>query len=456
MTAGKPDGPPRAESPAALRRAQGDPEQSRGAAARMGAGQLFAVSAYWFATNLLWGALLMIVIPSQMKLLAPARPAEMTGLLLGLGAIPALVVPLLVGPLSDRCTSRWGRRRPYMAVGVAVNLAGLAVVWAAGDARNLGLYFVGYLVVNIGNNIATGAYSGIIPDIVPERQRGEASGWMAGMSQLGTILGVFSAGLLLNARQVGASFIVIAISMTVFLLITVIGVRERPRQRPPDALGWLAFLKSLWVDPRQHPDFAWVWITRALVVMGLWTVQEYMQNYLTDVIGIGEDRKELIAGCVLGIGLICATFTGLLGGTLSDRVGRKRVVYVANTVIALACFAFLLSPSLSYVFVVAAVFGLGFGAYYSVDWALGCDVLPNKEEAAAKDMAVWHISMVLPQSIALPIAGLLLGAFGRTMTHTAIGDVAHYTRSGYTAIFSLAACFLLLGAILLRNVRGVR
>lgn len=423
---------------------------------RLRPGQQFAISAYWFGTNLLWGALLMIIIPSQMKLVAPGRPAEMTGLLLGLGAIPAVVVPLLVGPLSDRCASRWGRRRPYMVAGVAVNLAGLAVVWVAGDTRNLWLYIISYFVVNIGNNIATGAYSGVIPDLVPEAQRGEASGWMAAMSQLGTILGVLSAGLLMNARQVGASFVVVAVSLALFVGITVVGVRERPRREAAPPLDWRVFLRSLWIDPRKHPDFAWVWVTRALVVMGLWTVQEYLQNYLTDMIGIGEDRKELVAGYVLVTGLVCATITGMLGGWVSDRIGRKRVVYIANTIIAVACLAFLIPHSLPSVFVVTAVFGLGFGAYYSVDWALACDVLPDKQEAAAKDMAVWHVSMVLPQSIALPVAGLLLGAFGRTMTHTAIGEVAHYTRQGYTAVFALAACYLLLGAVLLRNVRGAR
>ena len=68
----------------------------------LSATQQFSISSFWFATNLLWGALLMIVIPSQMKQLAPTHPAETQGLLLGIAAIPALVVPLLVGPLSDR------------------------------------------------------------------------------------------------------------------------------------------------------------------------------------------------------------------------------------------------------------------------------------------------------------------------------------------------------------------
>lgn len=127
------------------------------------------------------------------------------------------------------------------------------------------------------------------------------------------------------------------------------------------------------------------------------------------------------------------------------------MVYIANCAVALTCFGFLLSHSLAMASIVAGFFGLAYGAYYSVDWALACDVLPNKEDAA-KDMAVWHISMVLPQTIILPISGLLLGSFGRTVTN----GVTHYSYAGYVAIFTLAAIFLLLGAFFLRNVRGVR
>jgi MFS family permease len=423
---------------------------------RLRSRQQFAISAYWFATNLLWGALLIVIVPSQMKRVAPEAPATAISWVMGVGSITALIVPLIIGPLSDRCMSRWGRRRPSMLAGVAVNLVGLAMVWLAGATRDLPLYVIGYLVTNSGNNIATGSYSGIIPDIVPESQHGEASGWMAGMSQLGTILGVFAAGRLMDAGQVGASFVLIAVCLVVFLLITVLGTREQPRDRAPDPMDWRRFLSSLWISPRRYPDFAWVWGTRFLVVMGLYTVQEFMQYYLTDVMGVPEDHKELFAGYVLGLGLICATVTGLIGGVVSDRVGRKRVVYVANTVIALTCFGFLFAPSLTWVYVAAAIFGLGYGAYYSVDWALACDVLPDKQGAAAKDMAVWHIALTLPQSVAIPIAGGLLAAFGKTMAETEIGAVAHYTRAGYTAIFTLAAGFLILGAVFLRNVKGAR
>jgi len=105
------------------------------------------------------------------------------------------------------------------------------------------------------------------------------------------------------------------------------------------------------------------------------------------------------------------------------------------------------------VYAVAVIYGLAFGAYYSVDWALGCDVLPNRQDAG-KDMGVWHIAMVLPQSLAPFLSGLLLTLGGSKAPSSA--GVTHYALSGYLMLFCVAAGLLALSALLLRNVRGVR
>jgi MFS family permease len=415
----------------------------------------FSVSVYWFATNLLWSGLMIVALPKHMEMIAPGNYAQSEGLLLALGAIPGLLVPLIVGPISDRCMSRLGRRRPYMAAGVAINIAGLALLWLAIKDLSLGLYYLGYLILNTGNNIASGSYAGLIPDVVPVAQRGEASGWMAAMTQVGNIVGILSAGIFVGKGLHGGFLGVVSGALVVCLGITLIGVREHPRTSLPGPLHWVEFIKRLWVDPHQYPDFAWVWITRALVTMGFYTVQPYLQFYLGHIIGVPYEQRVMTTAYVFIVILGFATITGLIGGKVSDRIGRKRVVYVANSVIAAACLAFPFGHSMQFVYIVSALFGLGYGAYYSVDWALGCDVLPNQEDAA-KDMAVWHIALVLPQTLTPPLAGLILAAFKGAPEIVDGKPVAVYAFPGYLIIFCLAAAFMLLGAILLRNVRKVR
>ena len=423
---------------------------------RLSAYRQFLLSAFWFAINLLWGGLLMIIIPSQIKHISPLAPAQTLGFILGVGAFPAVIIPLVVGPLSDRCRYKWGRRSPYMLGGTIVNLLGLWFIWFAGYKLNIWLYFLGYLVVQVGNNIATAAYSGIIPDIVPEAQKGEASGWMAMMSQLGTIAGAGVSGILMRYGHPGACFLFIGFSMAFFLWITVAGTKEKPLSAPPLRIPFRDTVRNLWINPRKHPDFAWVWITRAFVVMGLWTIQEYLQYYLTDIVHVSDKNKEIVAAELLICILLCASVTGIIGGVISDRIGRKKVVYASNIFIATLAISMPFVHTLSLVFALGSLLGMGYGAYYSVDWALVCDVLPNPEDNA-KDMAVWHIALVLPQSVAMPIAGWLLGSFGGHSALTRTGEpIMHYTQSGYEALFALTALYLILGALFLRNVKGVR
>jgi MFS family permease len=412
------------------------------------------ISAFWLGINLHWAALLMIIVPAQIEEIAPASKAQTLGAVVGYTAVVAAFVPLIVGSLSDRCRSRWGRRRPYMVAGVAVNLVGLLTLYAAGALRNLALYVLGYVVCQLGNNIATGSYCGVIPDMVPEGQRGESSGYMAVMTQVGTVLGALGAGVLMSGGHAAASFFMIAAVLVASLVISCLSMREAPLRAAPKPVSLKQFLCGLWIDPRRHPDFAWVWLTRALVTMSLWTVQEFLQYFIGDMNNVAD--KEMTAGYVLTVSLVGATFAGLIGGKISDSIGRKPVVYASNAIMAVTALALAASHTLMTTYVVAAAYGIGYGAYCSVDWALGCDVLPDKEGTAAKDMGIWHISMTLPQTLAVPLAGAVLACFSHLSRGSGGEMIAHYSRAGYACLFGLTALYVVAAGILLRNVRGVR
>jgi MFS family permease len=437
--------------------------------------QHIKISAYWFATNFLWGALLLVMLPGEVRTMNPQFRAEALGLLTGVSALVALVVPLIAGALSDRCASKWGRRRPYMALGLTINVIGLVVMAAAYLAskptegatsvwdsmfRNPGflIFSLGYLVVQLGNNITSAAFMGVIPDLVPADERGVASGYMALMSQLGSLFGAIGCGLLLKDAAEATKYVMLSVVLVAVALVTILGMRENPLPFKPQRLNWGHYIRSLWIDPRRYPDFAWVWITRALVMLGFYAVVPFINYYLVDVINIKQEDVGGKAAIVQAVILITSTVSGFLGGKWSDRIGRKKVVYVANVLIAVMALAFIFCRSITDVLLAGTLFGLGYGAYISVDYALGTDVLPSRKDAA-KEMAVWHIAMTLPQSFAAPIAGYLIAIPGtRVLPGLVEGGekVIHYTVAGYSYVFILCAVCFALGAFLLRNVRGVR
>lgn len=417
---------------------------------RLGVLDHLSISGFWFGSNVLWAAMLLVIIPKQMEIMKGKDAALYNGNLVGIGALIALVVPLVVGVLSDRCQHPKGRRRPYIAWGVVINIAGLALLFLGGQSGHFINYLAGYLLLQLGNNIATGAFSGIIPDLVPADQRGIASGYMGLLSTFGSAVGAILASILIG-KNVMLAYLLLGVVLVLSASFTIFGTKENALEGESERLSWKEYLKGLWIDPKKFPDFAWVWATRAMVMLGFYAIQPNIQYYLRDMLHL-EDAAAA-AGKMFLLVLIAATVTGILGGWLSDRVGRKRIVYLANALMALMAVAFPMCGTLSMATIVAVIFGLGYGAYISVDWALGTDVLPNKADAG-KDMAVWHIAMVLPQSVAAPVAGIVLSAFGTKEALVGKDLVAQYQPGGYFALFGFAALMLGLGAFFLRNVKG--
>jgi len=405
----------------------------------------FFISCFWFAYNFHWGALLAIVLPSQITaIVGDARKELFNGLIPPLGAALSLIVTPLAGALSDRARSRFGRRRPFMVTGVVVNLVFLLAMGGFSQGSNVWLFLLLYLGVQLGNNWSGGPYAGLIPDVVPADQRGTASGWLALMTALGTLAGAIAAGQMVRGERYLPIYLAIAAVVIVFLFLTVWGVREAPAaasDRPARSALWRDFI------PRgpAYRNFYLVLVTRALVTMGIYSVFTFFQFFLKDIIRTPDpvEQTSYLIAIIIGAGIP----TSLVAGALSDRHGRKPLVYLSGGLMALASVIFIyvaFAPSLAFTFVVGALFGVGYGAYQAVDWALAIDVLP-KGEAAAKDMGIWHVSLVLPQVLAPAITGLTLSVLKPT------GLLL-----GYTVVFVLTAVWFVLGTVFVRAIRGVR
>jgi MFS family permease len=406
----------------------------------------FFVSCLWLGYNVQWGALLAVVLPAQISaIVGPEKKELYNGLVGPLGALIALAVTPIAGALSDRSRHRSGRRRPFLLVGALINIVFLACMAAFGRGSNIWLFALCYMGIQFGCNWLGGPYAGLIPDVVPADLVGRASGWQALMNAIGTLIGALAAGQLIQGGHFAPIYVLIIVAIAITLSVTVAGVRERPLAGEAAPFELVSFLRSFWIDPKEHRDFYWVLITRAFVTMGVYSVFTFFQYFLKDVIRVPDPEKQssLLVGIIIAMGIP----TSIVSGWLSDRYGRKPLVYLSGGIMAVAATIFIavaFSPSLPFTFAVAALFGIGNGAYQAVDWAMAVDVLPSGEDAA-KDMGIWHVAMVLPQILAPVVTGLTLNALKPTSL-----------LMGYTVVFIMTAVWFILGTVFVRQIRSVR
>ncbi|QFR00286.1 MFS transporter [Streptomyces phaeolivaceus] len=362
------------------------------------------------------------------------------GQVLSVGALLAMLGNPVFGALSDRTTSRFGRRRPWLLGGMTVGLAGLLVVALGGSVLTL---MLGWALAQLGINATLAALTSCVPDLVPDRQRARVSGIVGMTLSLSLVAGaglaqLFSGSLFLAFLVPG----LIGLA-SVGLLAVIIKDRDRPaRVGAFQPYSVKEFLRSFWVNPRRHPDFMWNFVGRFLVFTGAACVTSYSVYFLMD--RMGYDGNEVTDKFFLGtLVLVAATVVGsIAGGQLSDRSGRRKP-YVLGSSLGMAVGLALVATSQTFGMYLLAmvVFGFAEGLYLSVDMALAAAVLPNPEESA-KDMGVLNIGNALPQSLVPIIAPVLLAVGG--------------SGSNYNALFLFGAVASIAGALAVQFVRSVK
>ena len=209
------------------------------------------------------------------------------------------------------------------------------------------------------------------------------------------------------------------------------------------------------LSPFTNHDFFWVFLTRFLTTLGIWSVLPFVAFYFEDVMHVSN------AGAASAIWLLAviggAILPSIVGGHLSDRLGRRKLfVYLSSGIQAavVSVLVFGLITSLPLMYVLGILFGIGYGMYYAVDWALACDVLPDSEGAAGKDMGLWHTSFTLPQALAPAVLAGVLYYFNHA-GHTVIGLTTGHNL-GFRLVFGGAALWFILGTVMVSRIRGVR
>lgn len=469
--------------------------------------KLICLHLSWFGMNVMYLILSVEVVPSQVHALVGSEmKGQVFGGMVAMGAVVTFLISPLIGVKSDRLACPFGRRRIIMVGGtvlLVISLFGLAFTAPGSQSvknnatctidlelkrcamyyednitllesmtsnltaplestllialledkpiknGNLGLYIVFYLCVMACYAMIGVPYNGLIADQTPPSQRGFSSGVMGAMTLCGNVFGAVI-GFFFTNMGVVPVYAMISGLYFCCVLITVTSCHEEPSLAPIDSLDAKRFITSYWEPLKEH-DFRWVFLTRFLMQQGVATVVGFLEYWLGDMVLLPDcwSPEKAVAIVLLPLLLSAAVFS-VIGGFLSDKLRRRKPLVIGAALLMAFCSFVLAGLQGKYAFYavipVSMTFGIGFGAYSAVDFALVMDVLPNDKDKA-KDLAVWHQAFVLPQAIATPVGGIVLDCFNHLNCRWGLG---------YIILFLMTCFYFSISAYMVRFIRRAK
>jgi MFS family permease len=377
-----------------------------------------------------------ILIPGQVAALDPIGKVTNLALLTTLAAIGSMIGIPLGGALSDKTTSRFGKRTPWI-VGLSL-VSGLLMI-AMGFSANLVVLAVIYTVLWLAASMHGGALAAILPDRVPEERRGVASAAMG----LGTPFGVLIGVNLASHIALRWGYAILALFLIVASVALVLGAPESASLKPSRSMhpatrrGRFSFF-----DAFKHRDFTLAFISRFMLFMSYFTVAGYLYYTLSDYIGVGQipgGNVAIAVSTLLSITVIVWVFVATFFGWLADRLNRRKLfVSIAAVGLGASLMVPIFLPTWPGMVVYSVLSGAFIGTYYAVDLAVMSLVLPNRE-SAGRDLGLLSVATGLPQLVSSVVAGAIINHFG-----------------GYTTLYLFGSACALVSGVVVIFIKKVR
>jgi MFS family permease len=407
--------------------------------------QLLQISIYWFGINAIWGGWEVLNQEKVPALFGEAMTGRAMFPIELLAAAIAIAVQPTVGCISDYTMSRWGRRKPYIAIGATLDvifLLGIAVA-------NTPLIFIAFLLLlEFSSNFAQGPFQGYIPDLVPEEQVGVASALVGMMSTLGVIGGVL---FLSFGYRMGEDFTIPALILGgvefATALGTVIFVREGRTAKPRDGRSWRSIALEAWgTDILRERSYVWLLASRFFVLAGGAFLANWAIIWMERALGFGSDEKGTWVTAILGATAVATALSTIPAAKVSDRVGRKPVIWTACAIGAAGTATFAFAPTIYVALVGGVLVGIGSGMFLAVDWALLSELVPKA--SSGRYMGMSNLATALQGVVAVLFGGIILDVVANGF----LGVEADFAASARWTI-GIGVLFYLVGAILLFPVK---
>jgi MFS family permease len=354
------------------------------------------------------------------------------------GALVAIAVQPTVGTISDYTMSRWGRRKPYIVIGSLLD-----VVFLLGIAYSNTLLAITAFVIllQFSTNTARGPFQGYVPDLVAEPQVGMASAMVGLMQVAGNIIGTLLVALAAITSNLPLALVIVAVIelVTMASVVLRVGTGLPPRDRL--GRGWGSIAREAWgADILRERSYVFLVASRLFFLIAGGILFTYDVIYMKNVFGLDQEGAGRLEIVLLTTIAICTTLAIVPASRLSDRIGRKPVIYGACAVGAVSVAVIALAPVIPVAVVGAALFGAASGIFISVDWALLTDIIPRV--SAGRYMGLSNVANGSAPLLAAVVGGLVLDVVGGLTTDA----------TGARAAFLVAVVLYGVAAVLLRPV----
>ncbi|HEX9364877.1 MAG TPA: MFS transporter [Candidatus Dormibacteraeota bacterium] len=420
------------------------------------------LSLYWVAIGYLWNSLTALILPDLIiQLVGRELEGTAASLLKGIGTVMAVVWQPIIGGVSDRTVTRWGRRKPFIFAGTVGDLLFLTGIALAG---NYWVLVVFYFLLQFASNTAQAPYQGLLPDVVPQPQRGEASGYYGVANLVGIASGTIGAGLLLSDFGRGAAIASIGVVLLTTMLATVTVVPDRAAAVEAQYRSLRQLLVTTFGVPLRHRAFLWLMASRLLIFMGFGGLQNFAFFYFDNVFFHHDPRATAAAtSALLGISIAVAALVTWPASRISDRIGRRPLIFgsglcgavgtlvlvfshyqwVPPAVVEPLAHALRLPDLAAQATLTGLVIGVGLGVFFSVDWAFIQDIIPANQGGLY--MGFSNIATAGAGIIAVFVGGPLLDVFNA-------GPRILGLPGGFPVIFAVFVLWFVIGSLSILKV----
>jgi MFS family permease len=358
---------------------------------------------------------------------------------IGVGAaIVGIAIQPTVGAISDYTVTKWGRRKPYIVFGSLLDVAFLVAIATSNSVLAMAFWI---MLLSVSTNIARGPFQGYVPDLVPSRQVGTASALVGLMQILGNVVGYGLVPLSIAIGNLQISLIAVAVIELVTMLSVVYRVGPGQPPRPKEGRSWATIAGEAWsTDILQERSYIWLLGSRLFFLMGGGVLFNLVVTYLKQTHGLTQDAAAGIQFELLAIVVVANVIVVVPASRLSDRIGRKPVIYASCLLGAAGIGLAAIAPDTTLALIGGALYGVSAGMFLSVDWALMTDIIPKA--AAGRYMGLSNVATGASGLLAVAIGGVVID-----MVNGAAG-----VGVGPRVAFLVGMAFYLLGALLLRPV----